>query len=250
MAASATATVLCFGDSNTWGFDPRTGQRLAAHVRWPGVLRKELDRIVNADADNRALCGLELDVVESGQNGRTTVVADPVEGEHKRGLSAILTTLETAQPVNVCIVMLGTNDLKHRFNLCAHEIAQGASRVGEEVLRASRCGENRARAPKLLLIAPPPIHKNGVPSSCHFAPTFNYEGAHEKSRDVAKCLQTLAGFLGGLYGKDNVEFLDASSLPNCECSAKDGIHLEADAHHALGIAVAPKVAKLLGLTVQ
>ena len=63
-------TVLCYGDSNTWGYSPIDGTRYARDVRWPGVLRNEL--------------GEGYLVIEEGLNGRTTVWDDPIEG-YKNG---------------------------------------------------------------------------------------------------------------------------------------------------------------------
>ncbi len=59
-------TVVCYGDSNTWGYDPHTKTRFPSDVRWTGVLRQEL--------------GVDYLVIEEGLNGRTTVWDDPIEG--------------------------------------------------------------------------------------------------------------------------------------------------------------------------
>jgi lysophospholipase L1-like esterase len=108
-------TVLCFGDSNTWGCMPLTGpeppRRYGPSRRWPGVLRREL--------------GDGHWVVEEGLNGRTTVWDDALE-PHRNGRDLLLPSLLTHQPVDLVIVMLGTNDLKRRFGLGARDIAAGA----------------------------------------------------------------------------------------------------------------------------
>jgi lysophospholipase L1-like esterase len=99
-------TVLCFGDSNTWGYNPADASRYSATERWAGVLRRELEGGAKT-----------FTIVEGGQNSRTSVFRDPVEGRHKCGKDSILTTVEMAQPVDLVVIMLGTNDWKHR---CAY----------------------------------------------------------------------------------------------------------------------------------
>ena len=56
--------ILAFGDSNTWGLIPGTGERYPEHIRWTGILRK-------------AVTKLGYTVLEDGVCGRTTVFRDP-----------------------------------------------------------------------------------------------------------------------------------------------------------------------------
>lgn len=113
-------TILCYGDSNTWGFDPATRTRFAPDVRWTGVLADRL--------------GSEFRVIEEGLNGRTTRWDDPIETDHN-GLTYLRPCAESHQPLDLIIVMLGTNDLKQRFNLSASDIAQSAAGVAEAAHR-------------------------------------------------------------------------------------------------------------------
>ena len=101
--------VLCYGDSNTWGYNPKTKQRYDRNTRWPCVLQREL--------------GEEFLVIPEGQNGRTTVWDDPVEGQ-KNGMTYLLPCLESHKPLDLVIITLGTNDLKHRFSVTAYDIAR------------------------------------------------------------------------------------------------------------------------------
>ena len=109
-------TVLCYGDSNTWGYDPATRTRYPPHVRWTGVLATRL--------------GAEYRVVEEGLNGRTTRWDDPIE-PGRNGLTYLRPCIESHQPLDVIIIMLGTNDLKRRFDLSASDIAQSAAALAE-----------------------------------------------------------------------------------------------------------------------
>ena len=107
-------TILCYGDSNTWGYDPVSQDRYPPTQRWVSVLAREL--------------GPEYQVIAEGLNGRTTVWPDPVEGEHKNGKAYLLPCLESHHPLDLVVLMLGTNDLKHRFGLSAWDIARAAGR--------------------------------------------------------------------------------------------------------------------------
>ena len=102
--------ILCYGDSNTWGYNPHTELRYPRAVRWTGVLQRGL--------------GPAYHVIEEGLNGRTTVWDDPIEG-YKSGKEYLVPCLETHKPMDLVVIMLGTNDLKHRFSLTAFDIATG-----------------------------------------------------------------------------------------------------------------------------
>lgn len=207
-------TVLCYGDSNTWGSDPETGERFASDVRWPGALAREL--------------GDGYGVIEEGLPGRTTVRDDPVEGAYKNGRTYLRACLESHKPVDLVTVMLGTNDLKERFGASASDIAQGAAVLAEMTLR-SGCGPEGG-APVVLLIAPPPVGK-----LTDMAEMF--EGSEGKSARFAVHYQRFAEQHG-------CGFLDAGAM--IASSDVDGIHLEAGEHRKLGEAVAARVEKILG----
>ncbi len=210
----AIKTVLCYGDSNTWGSDPETGGRFGHDVRWPGVLRRAL--------------GDGYWVIEEGLGGRTTVRDDPIEGTHKNGRTYLRACLESHRPIDLMTIMLGTNDLKTRFAASASDIAQGAASLAEEALR-SGCGPEGG-APVVVLISPPPLGR-----LTDMAEMF--EGAGEKSKG-------LAGHYRRFAEQDGLAFLDASEV--VVSSDLDGIHLEADEHRKLGEAVADRVRSALG----
>jgi lysophospholipase L1-like esterase len=205
-------TVLCYGDSNTWGYDPATQKRFARSQRWTGVLQHEL--------------GDRYHVIEEGCNGRTTVWDDPIEG-YKNGKEYLVPCLVSHTPLDLVVIMLGTNDLKLRFSVSAFDIAHGAG-VLVDVVQKSDSGPDEA-APPVLLVAPPPVTR-----LTEFAEMF--EGAEEKSKKFAYHYRRVAEEYG-------CEFLDSSQF--IACSDLDGIHFEADAHRSLGKAVAAKVRAIL-----
>ncbi|MCD6521135.1 MAG: SGNH/GDSL hydrolase family protein [Anaerolineae bacterium] len=205
--------ILCYGDSNTWGYNPHTMDRYPRDVRWTGVLQREL--------------GLDYHVIEEGLNGRTTVWDDPIEG-YKNGREYLIPCLETHKPLDVVVILLGTNDLKHRFSLTAFDIAAGAG-VLVDVVQKSQAGREN-RAPEVLLIAPPPLGKLS-----DFTQMF--QGGVEKSKELGRFYKAVAEEKG-------CHFLDAGQI--LVSSEADGVHFDPEGHKALGQAVAQKVRKILG----
>lgn len=209
-------TILCFGDSNTHGSMPMESleitRRHPAQTRWPTVM---------------ATC-LEGDwaVIDAGQPGRTTVHDDPIEGAHKNGARVLPAVLESHRPLDLVILMLGTNDLKARFNVSAQEIAQGVEKL-IAIIRASACGPGGA-APQVLVVTPTPIVETGVLAD------FFRDGA-AKSEALAQYFDTMGERVG-------VQVFDAASV--CAVSTTDGIHFEPNALHALGEALADQVKQL------
>lgn len=207
-------TVLCFGDSNTFGSAtvPRPDGRYAPDERWPGVLRTAL--------------GPGWLVIEEGLGGRTTVSDDPVEGEERNGRRYLYPCLMSHRPLDVVAIMLGTNDLKARFGKTAWEVAAGVGALVEIVKKAG-AGPGGA-VPAILVVCPPPF----APLT-GFAAMFG-DGA-AKSFELAKHYRAMAETAG-------VRFLDAGSV--AKSSPVDGIHLDPDAHLAIGKAVAAEIRRI------
>jgi lysophospholipase L1-like esterase len=203
--------ILCFGDSNTWGYDPVSKDRYEKDVRWTGILGCSL--------------GSDYEVIEEGLNGRTTVWEDPIEG-YKNGYSYLIPCLETHRPLDLVIIMLGTNDLKKRFNVSAFDIAQSAGVLVNVVMKSSAGREGAA--PQVLLIAPPP-----VATLTGFAEIF--EGAEPKSMKLGAYYHMVAEELG-------CSFLYAGEV--IQSSEVDGIHFDPEEHKNLAAAVAAKVQEL------
>ena len=206
-------TILCYGDSNTWGYVPASGERFPEDVRWPGVLAREL--------------GSGFRVIEEGLNARTTVRDDPVE-EYKNGKEYLRPCLESHRPLDLVIVALGVNDLKARFFASASDVADGAG-VLVSIAQRSGAGPDGG-PPAVLLVAPPTVGR-----LTELAQMF--AGAEEKSKEFARQYRRVAGKYG-------CELLDAGEV--VRSSDFDGIHLEVGEHRKLGEAVAALVRKMLG----
>jgi lysophospholipase L1-like esterase len=204
--------IVAFGDSNTWGSDPATGGRFSRAQRWTTVMQREL--------------GPEFEVIAEGLRGRTTVHDDPIE-PYRSGADALPPCLMSHAPVDLVILALGCNDLKKRFSLSAFDIAEGVARL---IFLARAYGEGpNGRAPKILLVAPPPIARLSG-----YAEMF--EGGTEKSRLLGQRFAEIAR-------REGVAFLDAGAV--IRCSDLDGIHYEADQHALLGRATAEVARKAL-----
>jgi lysophospholipase L1-like esterase len=201
--------VLCYGDSNTYGRDAVTKGRLERNIRWPGVLQQVL--------------GEEYHVIEEGLNGRTTVWDDPVRGMFKRnGSLYLLPCLESHSPIDLVILMLGTNDCKARFCATPYDIGQSVAYL-IEIIRKS--GTGRSGPPDILLLAPPPLGKLE-----EWAETFS--GGVEKSAELAKHYEKVAEQYG-------CAFLDTSTV--IQSSKLDGLHIDPEDHEKLGHSIAKQV---------
>ncbi len=213
LPVDAIAKVLCYGNSNTWGYVPGTGKRYSFGSRWPGILQKRLGRNVR--------------VIEEGLNGRTTAWDDPLAGG-RNGKKSLKVILESHSPIDLLVIMLGTNDLKHRFGLSAYDIAQG---VGELVQMAKESDAGPARAnPQVLLVVPPRIL---------FLPgqtALDFEGALEKSGELSVYYKSVAKHLG-------CACFDASGL--VAGSSIDGVHLDKKAHRKLSKALTEVIENLI-----
>jgi lysophospholipase L1-like esterase len=209
-------TVLCYGDSNTWGSIPMSSWtdhgRHEPAQRWPNVMKTVL--------------GDDWTVVAEGLPGRTTVHADPVEGGHLSGLAYLRPCLESHRPIDLVALMLGTNDFKRRFSLEAEEIARSVERL---VLETSHFDVFGGKPPRILVICPPPVEVVGI-----F--TTMFEGADRKSRQLAPLLREVAESC-------RAGFLDAGTV--IQSSPVDGIHFDAEAQVALGKAVGAAALRML-----
>ena len=204
--------VVCFGDSNTWGYDPVTGARYPPDVRWTGVLRDQL--------------GAEYTVVEEGLNGRTTDVDDPVDID-RNGRTHLPSRLESHAPFDLLVIMLGTNDTRARLNRSASDIAQSAGLLGRMASR-SVSGPG-GTAPAVVLVAPPPML---------VLPGWDemLAGAGEKSAQFGNRFAWIAERYG-------LHFFDAGSV--ITSSPVDGIHFSPESHALLGAAVAARTREIL-----
>ncbi|WP_339287901.1 SGNH/GDSL hydrolase family protein [Paenibacillus sp. FSL E2-0201] len=209
-------TIVCFGDSNTWGYDAETDQRFKDEIRWTGLLDTEL--------------GNSYRVIEEGLPGRTSVSEDPLF-EGLAGISYLYPCLMSHAPLDLVVIMLGTNDTKERFALTSYNIAQGIVRLA---LKAKGSGAGHAgKAPEVLVIAPPPIGAEYI-----HTPIGKPMGSNcsEKSMELS---QHLAALLKGtdIHFMDSREYVSMNEI--------DYMHLDIQGHRNMADLVQNHVKRIL-----
>lgn len=195
--------VLCYGDSNTYGFTPDWRGRYPRAVRWPGALQ--------------ALLGADWYVEEDGLVGRTTAFPD-ADRYGRSAMDFLPVAIEAARPLDYLILMLGTNDCKTAKNSAAASAAAGMERL-VRLAQSMLPAETR-----ILVISPPPIRPQAIARDPDFAPS-----ALAVMGGLAPLHREIARRLGCLY-------LEAGTV--AQTSDEDGEHLDAAGHAALARAVA------------
>ena len=210
-------TILCYGDSNTYGtipldFDRRSLEfipsryRFSSDKRWTNILGRGL--------------GAGYEIIVEGLKGRTTVFDNPVARPHLNGLTYLLPCLESHAPIDLVILMLGTNDLQAKYAMPVYEIAQGIG-VLVNTIQLSACGPN-GKSPKVLVLCPPPLGK-----LTHFQAIYAASSI-EQSWTLAEHYKKIAE----LY---QCNFFDAGSI--IQSSDRDGLHFEEESSIILGKAL-------------
>jgi lysophospholipase L1-like esterase len=205
------ATILCYGDSLTWGAAPQGG-RFNHNQRWPELLNEQL--------------GSRHNVINFGLPGRTTIWEDPFR-EGRNGSLSIQSTLEIFGPIDVLIIMLGTNDLKRYFNVGAYEASKGIEQIIHKIHAPS---PHKFASPKILVVAPPNIlsPKGDLADM--------YQGAVEKSQELHQHYQRVATL-------HKCVFFNSASI--IQPSELDGVHLDVVANKQLSLALAPIINELI-----
>ena len=209
--------ILCFGDSNTYGYDPRGG-RYDEDTRWPTRLGK--------------LLGDDYTVIEEGFGGRTCVFDDPTEGGFKSGAAYLPPCLMSHNPLDLVMIMLGTNDTKRRFGMSPMTIGDGMM----QLVRLTRWygADAQGQPPRVMIVAPAPISE--AVRRARFAECFGPD-APEVSRGLAAEFRRISRLL-------RCDFLDAGAW--AEPSEADGVHLTAEAHARLAEGARRAVLEALG----
>lgn len=212
-------SVLFFGDSNTWAYAPNTGERYPYEQRWTTVAAR--------------LLGEGYACIPAGLNGRTTVYDDPYKG-CRNGAAALDFELQQHKPLDLVVIMLGTNDLKFGS---ASMACRGMERLASMVMNANARFATSSPVfpgkPELLIVSPILVHEN-----IRFADEADLmpDGA-EESKKFAPLYRALAERIGA-------HFLDAALYASPEPA--DCEHMTREGHAALGRAMAEKIREILG----
>ena len=190
--------ILCYGDSNTWGYIPVSEERYPVDVRWTGLLQ--------------SLLGDGYWIIEEGCNGRTTNIEDP-DSPGKNGLQYLYPCLRTHNPIDLVILMLGTNDTKFKFHRSAADITSAMKVLLEEISQSAWTRDGNS--PQILLLSPPLVDENIEQAREEFS------GAVEKTAQLPALYQSLADEHDALF-RDVSQWVSPSP--------RDGIHLESADH--------------------
>lgn len=208
--------ILVYADSLSWGIIPMTRQRLPFEQRWPGVLEISL-----------CSSGKNVRVVEDCLNGRRTVWDDPYK-PGRNGLLGLAQRIEIHSPLELVILMLGTNDFQSMHANNAWQSSQGIATL-VSAIRAAPI-EPGMPIPNVLVVSPPAIQIAKGPISPKF------EGAERKCVGLAEAYQKVSDEL-------DCYFFDAGRITTT--SSVDGVHLDVAQHLALGTALSKVVMPLL-----
>jgi lysophospholipase L1-like esterase len=205
--------ILCYGDSNTWGFIPGTGNRYAPDIRWTGLLQKAL--------------GDGFEIIEEGLNGRTTAFEHP-DATGKNGATYLKSCLPSHYPVDLVILMLGTNDLRESLQKTPAQIADG---IDELLSIIDNSDYNYGSKPEVIILAPPIVDESadGVKD--------DHSKAQEKSEQWAEYYNKVAE-------KNNCEFINTAEF--LESSKIDGFHLDKNAQVKLAEMLVRKIKQIYG----
>lgn len=203
--------ILCFGDSNTYGLIPRTTDRYDWDTRWTGIIGKKLIK-------------KGYRIIEEGLCGRTTIFDDPLR-IGRRGTELLPVILESHQPIDIVVLMLGTNDCKSFYDASANVIGLGIKKL---------IGQIRNAVPKAKILLISPIHL-GDDIWDGYDPEFN-EDSVKTSKNIGRVYKKIAK-------EEQIYYLAASdyALP----SKEDREHLNKDGHKALAQAIGKQLDRII-----
>ena len=218
--------ILCFGDSNTWGFvpdayNPRTSymERYPLSIRWPGVMSRIL--------------GDEFHIIEEGLNGRTTNIEYP-DLSGRSGTSYIVPCLYSHSPLDIVILQLGINDTKTIFDRNTVDISEGIIEI-IDLIMGTLYGKDMQSPPQILLLSPPPLAHEGYIDQDG---KLIFEGGRRKSLQFHDHYDQIAKDKGCYY-------INLSS--EVGYSKIDGLHLDEEGHGIVGSITASKVKEIFKL---
>lgn len=209
--------IVCYGDSNTHGYQAANNGRFDEEERWTCLLQKAL--------------GEEYQVMEEGLSGRTTCFDDPLF-EGLSGLDYLYPCLMSHEPVDLLVIMLGTNDTKERFGASAACIALGLKRLIDKAIATKDCW--RGGKPNILVVTPQNIGREYAETEV--GSTMG-RGCAEKSEGLAAEYRKIAELTGCHY-------LDANEVVSAPPNDIDFMHLTGEGHAQLAKALADRIPQI------
>ena len=211
--------ILCFGDSNTWGLIPMVGSRYDFYDRWTNIAGS----LLSEDED----LNVDVNIIEEGLNGRT---ADEVDHDEPflNGRSYMTACVLSHRPVDVLIVMLGTNDVKFRYKKTAGEIAESIRRLVRDM--EALLAVTQMERVKVLLVSPKRLDDRVLTDE-----SFDEE-AIKKSIELGPLLEKHADKKGWAFLNADVDEVTLGA---------DGLHLSAEGHRNLGRLVYETIKRMI-----
>ncbi len=202
--------ILCYGDSNTYGFNPENGTRFDANTRWTGVLGK--------------LLGSSFSVIEAGMNNRTGFFDNP-DGIAQSGAKHLPECLKNCDKIDICVLGLGANDLQFIFDINEDVVEKGLKRLISHIKEYSKEAE-------IILVTPPILFKNLLDG--YFACQFD-EKSIENSKKIKPIYKKVAE-------NENCNLIEIDKFVTP--SESDGLHFSAESHKIIGKVIAEKITQI------
>lgn len=222
MGDNLKTQILCYGDSNTYGYKPNPDvkslpeERYTETERWTGILQ--------------SLLGPNYSVHEEGLNGRTTNITGTLKGDkQKNGFESFVHIYPKYLPLNFLVLQLGTNDLKERFNRTAKNIAEGIDKIITYTFQKPE--DHKIALPKVIILVPPIINEE------YIKPPYKMTGAFEKSKEMVECFREVA-IKHRCYLINLGEKIHFSPI--------DGLHLDMESHKVIAEMVKDCIINLEG----
>jgi len=208
--------VLCYGDSNTWGWVPSSmgTKRYNINNRWPGILQNIL--------------GKKYNIIEEGLGARTTMFDDPrPELPLRSGAETLPIILDSHAPLNIVIIMLGTTDAKEMLNLTVEDITNGMRKLIKIIKTFKNLNEP---SPKIMIVVPAVLREEAG-----FASKF-FKGGTLKTKALVESYKKLAK-------EENVYYLNPTN--DVKVDEFEGVHIDNKNHKILGSLIAEKISKII-----
>ncbi|MBQ3642347.1 hypothetical protein II906_10565 [bacterium] len=186
--------ILCYGDSNTFGYNPKDNSRYDENTRWTAVLQKNL--------------GAEYKVINEGMPNRTGFVDNP-EGFLYSSQKHFPEVLSKTDSVYILILAIGTNDLMFQYNITFDTVEKGLNKL----IKTAKEKTNN------IIIIPPTIMTENVLNG-FFSAMFD-ETSIIKSKEVSGIYKQIAD-------KNHCRYFDINefAMP----SDVDGLHYDENLH--------------------
>ena len=187
-------TIICYGDSNTFGHNPINGSRFDENTRWTGLLQKNL--------------GAKYNVINEGMCSRTGFTDNRKGFQYsaQRHFPKIISKFDN---IDFLILAIGTNDLMFQYDISFGTIEKGLENL---------INQAKPKANKIIII--PPAILNEKILEGYFSSLFDKTSVI-KSRKIVRIYRTLAGIYDCIFWDIN-KFTKPSDI--------DGLHYDKNSH--------------------